>query len=198
MIFLRCIAVVLTLVCASRAIAQPSAADAFIELRLEGRDARQTSGIVLLSWGAASAIGGGLGAVFARDDEAWLAAGIAAASFGLVNALLALPLLDFTGAKRRALLQLPAADERTLQRLREEQLVAELESGQFYAINFGLDVAYITAGALLFVIGRQAASEPKWAQGAGLSVIVQGAFLLAFDLVSWLAANRRADAFRQF
>jgi hypothetical protein len=173
-------------------------AEDFRQLRLEARDDRHAAGVWLFTWGAANALGGGLVAGFGHDDEAWLAAGVTAASFGVVNALLAFGLLDLSGAKRRAILELRETDPRVLHKLREEQIVAELQSGQFYAVNFGLDVAYITAGVLLYVLGRESASQPKWAQGAGLTIIGQGAFLLVFDLVSWIGANQRAGRYRMF
>ena len=187
---------VVMLVGALSCAAMTARADDYRELRLEARDARHTAGVWLFAWGAVNAVGGGLAAGLGHADEAWIGAGVAAASFGVVNALLAFGLLDLSGDERRAILELDASDPATLQKLREEQIVAELESGQFYAVNFGLDFAYITAGAFLYVLGRESASEPKWAQGAGLSILGQGVFLLAFDLVSWLGANRRAAQYR--
>jgi len=166
------------------------------ELRLQASSERHTQGVWLFAWGAASAVAGGLMIGFGHDDEAWVGAGVAAASFGVVNAALAFGLLDLSGEKRRAALSLPASDPQSLQRLREEHLVDELHTGQFYAVNFGLDFAYTTAGVFMFVLGRELEPESKWLQGAGLSVVTQAAFLFAFDLLGWIAANRRADAFR--
>jgi len=122
--------------------------------------------------------------------------GVNAVAFGVVNGLLAFGLLDLSGEKRRAALSLTATDATTLERLREEQLVAELHTGQFYAVNLGLDVAYMTAGAFMYALGRGLEPEVEWVQGAGLCIIGQGVFLLAFDLIAWISANRRADAFR--
>ena len=166
------------------------------DLRLQARSERHTHGVWLFAWGAASTVAGGLMLGFGHDDEAWVGAGVAAASFGVVNALLSFGLLDLSGAKRRDALALPATDAQTLQRLREEHLVDELHTGQFYAVNFGLDFAYTTAGVFMYVLGRERTPESEWLQGAGLSVVAQAAFLFAFDLLSWLGANRRAEAFR--
>jgi hypothetical protein len=172
-------------------------ADDFQRLRLEARDDRHAAGVWLFAWGAANTLGGGLVAGLGHDDEAWLAAGVTAASFGVVNALLSFGLLDLSGAKRRAILEVRETDPRALTKLREEQIVAELQSGQFYAVNFGLDIAYLTAGVLLYVLGQESASQPAWARGAGLTIIGQGAFLLVFDLVSWIGANERAARYRE-
>jgi hypothetical protein len=188
------LAVILTL---SAATARADdAANHFRQLRLEAAEDRHTEGVWLFAWGAANTLGGGLIIAFGHDDERWLGAGIAAAGFGVVNALLAFGLLDLSGEKRRAALSLTATDATTLQRLREEQLVAELHTGQFYAVNLGLDVAYMTAGIFMYALGRELEPEAEWVQGAGLCIVGQGAFLLAFDLIAWITANRRADAFR--
>jgi hypothetical protein len=172
------------------------AADQLRQFRLEGAQVRHTEGIWLLAWGAANTLGGGLIVALGHDDERWLGVGIAAAGFGVVNALLAFGLLDLSGEKRRAALSLDATDPGTLAKLREQQLVEELYTGQFYAVNLGLDVAYITAGIFMYSLGREMSPEEEWVQGAGLCIIGQGAFLLAFDLIAWISANRRAGALR--
>jgi hypothetical protein len=161
------------------------------ELRLEGRDVRKNAGVVLLVWGLANTLGGALMIGFGHDHEAWLGAGVTTATFGAINAALAFPLLDLSGARRQQILDDPQTD---LLQLREAERVAELKSGQFYAVNFGFDVAYITAGVLLFVIGNQT-DGPRWAQGAGVSAAAQGTFLLGFDLFSWIGCNSRAARF---
>ncbi|HKP59319.1 MAG TPA: hypothetical protein VJV78_21495 [Polyangiales bacterium] len=188
------LAIVLTLSAAS--VRADDGAERLRHLRLDGAEVRHTEGIWLFAWGAANAVAGGTILAVGHDDERWLGAGIAAAGFGVVNALLAFGLLDLSGDKRRAALSLDATDPRTLERLREEQLAFELQTGQFYAVNFGLDVAYVTAGIFMYSLGREMDPEVEWLQGAGLCVIGQGAFLLAFDLIAWIGANRRANAFR--
>lgn len=191
------IGLVLMLVMASAtARADVSPAERMRELRLEARSDRHTYGVWLFAWGAASTVAGGLMIGLGQGDGAWVGAGAAAASFGVVNALLAFGLLDLSGDERHHALAVPASDPEALERLREAHLVEELETGQFYAINFGLDFAYTTAGVFMYVLGRKLTPEAPWLQGAGLSVVSQAAFLFAFDLLSWLAANRRAEAFR--
>ena len=190
------LAVILTLCAATSRARGYDAANQLRQLRLEAAEDRHTEGIWLFGWGAANTLAGGLIIAFGHDDERWLGAGIAAAGFGVVNALLAFGLLDLSGENRRAALSLTATDATTLQRLREEQLVAELHTGQFYAVNLGLDVAYMTAGSFMYALGRELEPEAEWVEGAGLCIIGQGAFLLAFDLIAWITANRRAEAFR--
>lgn len=53
-------------------------------------------------------------------------------------------------------------------------------------VNAGLDVLYITGGAALAV--RRGKTDPYWL-GAGLGIVVQGGFLLGFDLWHGLRAG---------
>ena len=47
----------------------------------------------------------------------------------------------------------------------------------------GLDVAYIVSGILLNRAGQNASSEKNLKIGYGNSLVLQGGFLLAFDIV---------------
>ncbi len=53
-------------------------------------------------------------------------------------------------------------------------------------INAGLDIGYVTGGALL--TKHKGRADPFW-RGAGWGIIIQGAFLLVFDLVHALQAG---------
>ncbi|MBX3249471.1 MAG: hypothetical protein KF901_20005 [Myxococcales bacterium] len=166
------------------------------EVRLAHRVERRREGLWLLGWGLASAVGGTIVALARREDQAWLAAGVTTASFGAIDAVLALGLLDLGGARRRMILD-DRSGVRTLPPdVREAELVGQLRSGQGFALNAGLDVFYMAAGALLFVLGRARNERAGWEEGAGLAMIGQGAFLFVFDLVAWARSNRRAEALR--
>jgi hypothetical protein len=189
----------------SALVLQPSAAqtafdDAKLErlqqLRLAARAERRSAGFWLLGWGLANVIGGALMAGIGHEHQVWLAAGITTASFGAVNALLAPGLLDLSGARLRQIEAERATSAAELARVREADLVAELKSGQLFALNLGLDVFYIAAGLLLYTIGRVRADERGWEQGAGIAIAAQGVVLLGFDFVAWMATNRRAAALR--
>jgi hypothetical protein len=166
--------------------------------RLEQRGARRCAGFWLLGWGAASAVAGTTLAIIERDHQAWLAAGITTASFGVINALLAPSLMDLSGARERQI----RADQRDphsdLARIREDELVANLKTGQTFAVNAGLDVFYISAGLLLYALGHVQRPRVGWEEGSGLAMAVQGVPLLAFDLLNWFAANQRAADVRGF
>lgn len=141
---------------------------------------------------------GGIVALAFREDEALLAGGVTSASFGAINAGLAFGLLDLGG--RRAIATC-ARYQGSLDLDRElfEESTGQLRSATGFALNTGLDVAYIVAGALMFFVG-QAGDDPSvdpgtpWMRGAGVASITQGLFLLAFDIALWRRSNRRAQA----
>src|SRR5262245_47611435 len=165
-------------------------------LRLQSRDERRTMGLWLFGWGAANAVVGGAVAGVGHDRETWLAVGITAASFGVINALLSPSLLDLSGARRRQIDADRPSSAADFARIREAELVAQLQSGQTFAFNFGLDVAYISAGVLLYIIGRVRSPATGWEEASGLTIAGEGLFLLGFDLIEWLNTSRRAAAFR--
>lgn len=58
-----------------------------------------------------------------------------------------------------------------------------LSAETIYLLNAGLDLGYMGAGAWMWERGLRV-SSPTW-RGFGQSVMLQGAFLLAFDLAMW-------------
>lgn len=164
------------------------------DLRLSIRDGRRTAGFWLLGVGLASTVGGAALAIAGREQHVSLAAGITTASFGAINALLSFGLLDLSETHLQRI-QAERDPQRFVQ-LREAELISHLESGQFFAVNAGLDVFYIATGALLCAIAAVRDQRDRWELGAGLATLGQGLFLLTFDVVNWLASNRRAAAVR--
>jgi hypothetical protein len=165
-------------------------------LRVDQLEARRVEGYWLLGWGAANTLVGSGLAIGMRDSPPARAASLTSASFGLINALLSLGLLDLSHKQRRVILAEARGHDASFSTLRERALIAQLKSGQGFALNAGLDVFYIASGALLFGLGQ--AYGKRWGpqEGAGLAMVGQGAFLLGFDLFCWFAANRRAEAVR--
>ena len=164
------------------------------ELRLSIRTDRQTAGVVLLGLGLASAALGGALAVVGRDEKMLLAAGITTASFGVVNAALSFAMLDVSGSDERRIRA--ARDPRDFEARREAELIAHLHSGQFFAVNTGLDVFYMAAGGLLCAIAAVQNENDRWELGTGIALIAQGAWLMAFDIINWINSNDRAARFR--
>lgn len=58
--------------------------------------------------------------------------------------------------------------------------------------NAGLDVGYVMAGLYLRERSRRAGVNADQLRGFGKSIILQGGFLFAFDLINYFIANRRA------
>jgi len=164
------------------------------ELRLEIRSDRQTAGVVLLGLGLASVAVGGALAVVGRDQKMLLAAGITTATFGAVNAGLSFGMLDVSGADERRIRA--ARDPADFEARREAELIAHLHSGQFFAVNAGLDVFYMASGGLLCAIAAIQNENDRWELGTGIALIAQGAWLMAFDIINWLNSNNRAARFR--
>ncbi|KAB7730513.1 hypothetical protein F5984_14040 [Rudanella paleaurantiibacter] len=64
---------------------------------------------------------------------------------------------------------------------------------QTLLFNAGLDVAYMAGGAYLIERGRHNSDKRDQFTGFGKSVIVQGGFLLVFDLVNYALFKKRGD-----
>jgi hypothetical protein len=65
---------------------------------------------------------------------------------------------------------------------------------QFLALNIGLDVAYITAGLLLKEKGRTS-DHGERLRGYGNSLLVQGSFLLLFDIGLFLFHQQNTEVY---
>lgn len=194
---MRTLPLVLLLVLPATGLAHaegPPAA-ALAALRLEARASRRVAGFWLVAWGGASTVAGAAVAIAGHDNQAVLAAGITTASFGLINAALSIGLFDLSGAQAQRIRR-EATQTADYARLRDEAIAAELQSGQFYAVNTGLDVAYIATGVLMLVLGVTRSRSDAWEKGVGIAFMSQGAWLLAFDIISWIAANQRAALIR--
>jgi hypothetical protein len=160
--------------CPSASQAQVPTSD-FLQQR--DRFMAQRNGVVgvLGAWTAVSLVGGTLITL----DPPWLppvaptrlerrAFGIATLSFAIVNSVFALIGATQTSALRGSLTDFPS-------------LMHERHTGgSFFAVNAGLDMLYISAGALLF------RSATPMLRGFGAGVLAQGGFLIGFDTSSAL------------
>lgn len=66
-----------------------------------------------------------------------------------------------------------------------ELIKSQYSSEQTYLINGGLDFFYIGAGAVLRAIAPQHPSNRDLLKGFGNAIMVQGGFLLIFDLIQY-------------
>ncbi|WP_080055872.1 DUF6992 family protein [Spirosoma aerolatum] len=64
---------------------------------------------------------------------------------------------------------------------------------QILLLNTGLDVAYVIGGAYLRERAETRPDQADQLRGYGKSIMVQGGFLLAFDLVNYLIFKKRGD-----
>jgi hypothetical protein len=175
----------------------PSPLEQLTRLRLDAQQERISAGYWLLGWSALSLVGGGALALSQHAHPAFLAAGVTSAGFGVINALLSLGFFDLSGAREQRIFDDRTRDD-VFTELREAELVAELRTGQFYAINAGLDVAYLATGVLMYVLGASHShSRTDWEKGVGVGFMSQSVFLLGFDGINWIDANQRAARVRR-
>lgn len=165
----------------------------WVSLRLAHVRERRREGAALLSLGVAGALGGALVAVVGREDPTLLAFGLTTLSFGVINVPLGVGLLDLRQRARREALELTGATADTV----AERVAAWARSERWkrvsFAVNAGLDVVYIVAGALLVGLAGRTQHAGS-ARGAGWGMISQGAALLVYDLYGVRATTRRLRA----
>lgn len=66
-----------------------------------------------------------------------------------------------------------------------------------FLFNAGLDVGYMVGGAWLIERSRNTAKNPERLSGFGKSVILQGGFLFAFDLVQYVVFKNDSASLKQ-
>lgn len=146
----------------------------------------------VLGAGVVSMVGGGALMIPDADDQAYRVAGGCAVVFGAIDAVIALTSLR--GIRREATAwdrERPGRNNAAgLQKARGRWLAAERGEGVAYALNLGLDVAYLSSGLTAVVASQLGAEHPtRWLAG-GLSVSVQALFLLGIDLAGLRQASR--------
>jgi len=119
----------------------------------------------LVLWAVASVLVGA--AMLAWGDAFWRGVGLMFIAWGSIDGLIGLAGRWFADRNRRRLRGDPGAPAREAGRIR-----------RILWINAGLDILYIAGGAWLLVT----AADPGGA-GAGLGIVIQGAFLLVFDVL---------------
>jgi len=167
------------------------------DLALGHVEAKKTEGLVLLIWGLAN-FGAGIAiAAAGHEDDGWFYAGVTTASWGAINAGLSLLLLDLGGAAEAHARQTRQLRGRALFARRDELIARQEGSATLFALNAGLDIAYIVAGALLYGFGAAESPTDSAMVGVGGAILAQGAALLAFDLFNWAGAASRGRALRE-
>ncbi len=151
------------------------------------QDDERTRAWVLLGEGAASTAAGATMALATSDDRTRFA-GLMTLGFGAVNLALAIP-----WALRARHEPAPRAGETEFAaRIRYAQEAHG--TATVFALNVGLDVVYVAAGAVAWAL----ADGDERLRGGGVAVVAQGAFLLAFDVWGWIASSRNARRYTAF
>jgi hypothetical protein len=77
----------------------------------------------------------------------------------------------------------------------DEMMAEHKRIENLYLINAGLDVLYMAGGAWMIHASKNNTKRADMLKGYGRSVILQGAFLFAFDLVKFTIQNSHRSAF---
>jgi len=138
---------------------------------------------VLGSWSIANM---GLGTTLAltADDPQRSAFHQMNAGWNIVNAALAIP--GFIGARRN----LADPPDLTL----SESLAEQNRLEDILLFNAGIDFAYIATGFYLVERSRRGGPDAARLSGFGRSLMLQGGFLLGFDLAVYLLQRRTGSA----
>lgn len=178
--------------------AQDARASCLAGVRLANRQDRIDEGVVLLGFGILSAIAGGVTAGIGASDanDLLVSVGVGTAGWGAINAALSFALFDLEGAGLREIEDGRSLTSEALLRARDRAAAAQDETAMILAVNTGIDVFYVATGVFLAVLGQQAEPEDRWLFGYGLAMAAQGAFLLAYDGVTWVFAAERAGRLR--
>lgn len=171
-------------------------ADRLATLRLAHRDARTAEGIVLLGYGVASIVVGALTAGIGYQDDRWLGFGLGTAGWGLINSIFSVFLFDLGNGRLRDIEAGRSLRGDGLDQAREDWAADQYNTAAVIAVNAGLDVFYVVTGVLLFVIGDQMLPDQQFLEGYGIAMAAQGTGLLAYDLITWIAAAQRGDQAR--
>jgi hypothetical protein len=143
-----------------------------------------TSGMYVLGgWAVANIAGGAIGwanstgsaKYFHQMNVFWNTVNLSIAGFALYNNL-------------SSDISLLSADEMLSKHIKTENL---------YLINAGLDVVYIGTGFLLKHLSTIKPNKKDLLKGYGNSIVLQGGFLMVFDLAMWaVQRNHRLDFLR--
>ncbi|MBN1302617.1 MAG: hypothetical protein JW995_15470 [Melioribacteraceae bacterium] len=138
----------------------------------------ETAMIVLGSWAAGNILIGTYGNIKAKGEAKyfnqfnmmWNVANLGIAAFGYINSLNS----DLSGMSNLEILK----DYNSLQ--------------SFLLLNAGLDIAYIVTGMYLKELAKKSSKAARL-RGYGNSLLLQGGFLLAFDVILFFLHRQNAS-----
>ncbi len=179
-----CLCAMLLLGAAAESLSQPFA-KSYAEQRLT---AQKNAMWILGAW-AGTSILSGVGLSVQSENTTLRYLGFQNIGWGAVNAAIAGSALFGLGAQFAALDTLGTDGRALLDELSQEQTFAKI-----LLVNAGLDVGYMLVGAALMWGARNGLARSDEIFGSGLGVVIQGAFLLIFDIWQALASGDRAGA----
>jgi len=175
------IILIITLLICHRVLPQDLALERYNTLRLAKE---RRSMIALGTWGAANLVSGAALAAGAEGSNRYFH--LMNIGWGAVNVSLAT--LGFIRVKKSD----PSGYD--LENTVEEQHRIE----KILLLNTGLDVGYMLGGLYLMERSRREGVNEEQLKGFGQSIIMQGAFLFAFDLTTFLIHNAHHKKLRTF
>jgi hypothetical protein len=192
-IFASTLALVLVTVAApTRAHAQMrSLGDQLADVRTGNQSELRDGGWFLAGFGTLSFAGGIAVAAAGNQDPLILWTGISTAAWGLINALFGLTLMDLGHAEANDIAHDRTLTGHYLRRTRDEELSQAHQQAAMFALNVGLDVAYIVSGILIAYLASEQ-RHLEWLEAFGITMASQGLVLGTFDLTEWIQSGGRA------
>jgi hypothetical protein len=144
---------------------------------------RKTGMLILGSWAVGNMLIGGIGRTQLSGEKAY---------FHEMNLIWNVVNLSIAGVGYyfTAKGELPASGA--------EQLANQISFQKTLLFNAGLDVAYIVGGLYLLEKSKNTVNRPERLKGYGRSVVLQGSFLLAFDLILHTVHDRTSTPLTDF
>lgn len=144
------------------------------------RDRRRLM-IALVTGGVASTVAGAGLTIPGDDDQAWRVGGALTLGFGVVN--VAIGAIALAGAGK-------ASRRWQAERSQRKALSDASRESVAFAVNLGLDAAYLVGGAMAITVSQLGVEHPSRWLAAGIATAVQAVFLLGVDLGGLLIARR--------
>lgn len=142
----------------------------------------QTNATILLAWSAANIIQGSISAGNINGSKHY---------FHKMNSYFNMANLAFAGYGLYRLHQQRKMHYSLANNVKEQHKISS-----FLMLNTGLDVAYITTGLYLQEKGNHTNDDQS--KGYGGSLILQGAFLLVFDIIQYVQHQQNGKLLNQY
>lgn len=170
---------ILILTLSSYAVYSQVAPSEWVDFEMERLDRNKKGMLVLSGWAAANLISGSIGWATAKGPDKYFFQ--MNTFWNVVN----------MGLGVAGYLSSVNADPSGM--THSEILKGYNSMQNIFIFNAGLDIAYMAAGLYLMERSKNAIKNNDLLKGYGSSLILQGGFLFAFDLIMFLAQKSHAD-----